>query len=100
MEKWKTSRSTERPDEIDASSSKTTVYVRKNVREVEAGEGERKVKMYEYEEKRMTKEEFVAYVDLLETARKALRNESDITLIQDALCEIDSMVTGTGGGNR
>lgn len=100
MEKWKTSRSTERPDELDISSSKTSVYVRKNIREVEVGEGEQKVKMYEYEEKRMTKEEFVAYVDLLETAQKALRNESDITLIQDALCEIDSMVgAGTGGGN-
>lgn len=92
MTDWKTSRSTVRPEELDITSSKTTIYVRKNIREMETddGTGGGKVKMYEYEEKQMTKAEFVAYADILETAKKTLQNETDISDTQAALLEVDS----------
>ena len=92
MTDWKTSRSTVHPEELDVTSSKTTIYVRKNIRAVETddGTGGGKVKMYEYEEKQMTKAEFVAYADILETAKRALQNAADVSSTQDALLEVDS----------
>ena len=90
MTNWKTSRSTVRPDEVDISSSKTTIYVRKNIRQVVVGMGEEKVPMFEYEEKQMTREEFVAYADILETAQKALQNEAEISETQNGLLEVDT----------
>ncbi len=90
MTNWKTSRSTVRPEEVDISSSKTTIYVRKNIRQVVVGLGEEKVHMFEYEEKQMTRAEFVAYADILETAQKALQNEAEISSTQNALLEVDT----------
>lgn len=90
MTNWKTSRSTVRPDEVDIASSKTTIYVRKNIRQVEVRMGEEKVSMFEYEEKQMTRAEFVAYADILETAQKALQSETELSETQNALLEIDT----------
>lgn len=90
MTNWKTSRSTVRPVEVDVFSSETTVYVRKNIRKAEVRVGEERVEMFEYEEKQMTKAEFVEYADILEAAKKVLQNEADISDTQSALLEADT----------
>lgn len=78
MKNWTKTRSTVKPESIDATSSQDTVYVRKNIVEVEVGEGDQKVTMYEYDEKKMTREEFVAYADLIDTAMETLNNRKSI----------------------
>lgn len=64
----------ERPLEIDTTSSPTTVYLRKNIREIEAtGEvgGEEYIpKHWQYEECAMTKGEYFNYQMSLEQARE------------------------------
>lgn len=90
MTSWKTSRSTVCPNEVDMISSKNSIYIRKNIRQIEVQTEEKTVCMFEYEEKQMTKAEFVAYADLLEIAQKALQNETEISDTQNALLEIDT----------
>ena len=48
--KWKRSESTEYPVELDTGSSPNTIYVRRNIREVEHENGEDTVLFYEYDE--------------------------------------------------
>jgi len=61
--KWSNSESTIRPAEVDTQSSPTTVYLRKDIREVvrEDTEGNT-VNMYEYLEAAFTPIEYQAYV--------------------------------------
>lgn len=49
------------PELIDENSSKVYTYIRKNVKEVEVNE----VTMYEYDESKLTKEEYKQYIDYL-----------------------------------
>lgn len=67
MKDWTLTRGTqpERPEEIDTTSSPTTVYLRRNITQVqqEAAEGEtggeqQTVTEWQYEEKEMTVEEY------------------------------------------
>ena len=61
--KWSNSESTVRPDEVDAQSSPTTVYLHKDIREVVREDIEGKViTMYEYLEATLTPVEYQAYV--------------------------------------
>ncbi len=61
---YKKSESAIRPETIDAMSSKTTVYLRRNITEVETEYGI----MYEYDEAKLTKEEYEKYLDEIAVA--------------------------------
>lgn len=65
MKEWKIQQGTqpERPEEIDTSSSPTTVYLRRNIEQVQReaegeSEGGASVMEWQYEEKEMTTEEY------------------------------------------
>lgn len=65
--KWCKSESTIRPNEVDTTSSKKVVYLRKNIvekqRETEI-DGDTQT-YYEYEEAKLTKEEYEKYLQSL-----------------------------------
>lgn len=78
--KWNVSQSTIRPNEVDTISSKTTVYLRKNIvekqRELETN-GEI-LTYYEYDECKLTKEEYNEYLrELNENQIKQQRADID-----------------------
>lgn len=61
--KWRKSESTIRPDEVDITSSKTVVYLRRNIVEKEREtdtDGEARP-YYEYDEAKLTKAEYEEY---------------------------------------
>lgn len=63
MKDWKTVTGTqpERPAEVDLESSPTTVYMRKNIRQVEqkeAEDSEETVSVWQYEERELTLREY------------------------------------------
>ena len=61
MTNWRVVRGTqqERPEELDTTSSPTTVYQRRNIQEVEIKtEDEQTVTEWQYEEKELTIEEY------------------------------------------
>ena len=63
MKDWKTVTGTqpERPAEVDRESSPTTVYLRKNIRQVEqkeTGDSEETVSVWQYEEQELTVREY------------------------------------------
>lgn len=62
MKDWKTATGTqpERPAEVDRESSPTTVYLRKNIRQVEQKEEDsgETVKVWQYEERELTVTEY------------------------------------------
>ena len=62
------SESTIKPEMIDATSSKTTVYIRKNIIEKERIDNETgdSTAYYEYDEAKLTKEEYQEYLKELE----------------------------------
>ena len=66
MTDWKQVRGTQttRPLEVDTSSSTKTVYLRRNIEqvEIEDSQSEKTVTMWEYEERQMTPEEYSQYL--------------------------------------
>ena len=62
------SESTIKPELVDTSSSKTTVYIRKNIIEKERVDEEtgESTLYYEYDEAKLTKEEYQEYLKELE----------------------------------
>ena len=52
------SQSSVKPDLVDTTSSKTTVYVRRDIEEVEIENGIK----YTYEEAKLTKDEYDSYI--------------------------------------
>lgn len=65
---WHKSESTARPDEVDTTSSKTTVFLRRNIKEVQRKNeiSENETIYYEYEEAKLTKEEYEKYLQVSE----------------------------------
>lgn len=65
---WHKSESTARPDEVDTTSSKTTVFLRRNIKEVQRKNeiSENETIYYEYEEAKLTKEEYEKYLQVAE----------------------------------
>ena len=62
------SQSSVKPDLVDTTSSKTTVYIRKNIvenKKTDEMSGEKTV-FYEYKEAKLTKEEYKEYLKELE----------------------------------
>lgn len=56
---WTKSSSTVKPSDVDYTSSPTTVYLHRNVTERTTSDG---VKFYDYEECKLTREQFTQYV--------------------------------------
>ena len=81
------SQSSVKPDLIDTTSSKTTVYIRKNIVEnikTDEMSGEESV-FYEYEEDKLTKAEYQEYL-----------KELEIIDIQQQRADIDYIMLMTG----
>lgn len=62
--KWIKSESTIRPDEVDTTSSKTTVYLRKNIVEKTRGDkmNGNTYTYYEYDEAKMSKSDYADFL--------------------------------------
>ena len=73
MTDWKQVRGTqsEKPLEVDSSSSTSTVYLRRNIEEVEVEVSDSKVKMWQYEERELTREEYAVY-QMIEESTKTI----------------------------
>lgn len=54
----------QKPLEVDAVSSPTTVYLRKNINQTEISSEEGSGRMWEYEEAQLTKEEYEEYLEM------------------------------------
>ena len=81
------SQSSVKPDLVDTTSSKTTVYVRQNIvenKKTDEMSGEETV-FYEYEEAKLTKEEYQEYL-----------KELEIIDIQKQRADIDYILMMTG----
>lgn len=81
------SESTIKPELIDTTSSKTTVYIRKNIIEKERMDEEtgESTPYYEYDETKLTKEEYQEYL-----------KELEIIDIQKQRADIDYIALMTG----
>jgi len=69
MTNWYKAQAVEVPAEIDTTSSPTTVYERKDIKQVtvKGMDGESDVVQYEYMERQMTQEEYAAHQAELES---------------------------------
>ena len=102
--KYVKSQSSVKPDLVDTTSSKTTVYLRKNIVEIKRTDemfGE-EITFYEYEEAKLTNEEYTEYLkeleltDTLETI-EGLKEENkslneQVTMLTDCLLEVSEMI--------
>ena len=81
------SQSSVKPDLVDTTSSKTTVYLRKNIIEKERVDEEtgESTTYYEYDEAKLTKEEYQEYL-----------KELEIIDIQQQRADIDYIMLMTG----
>lgn len=88
MTGWYNSSSTEQPQKIDATSSEIYVYIHKEVRkkEVENVNGGTTT-VYDYLEKKMTKDEFIAYSDLIQTDERTEELEAGMIGLEEAMCD-------------
>ena len=79
------SHSSEYPELVDTTSSKTSVYLRKNVQpyEIDAPEGD-KITGYEYDECILTKEEYSLY----QVEQQANTNTTELQLAIAELAEL------------
>ena len=79
---YKTVQSTKKPDLIDDTSSKTSVYIRKNITEKITKDEETggASTLYEYEEAKLTKEEYQTYLAEL-SVRDIQQQRADIDYI-------------------
>ena len=87
MMKWYKSESTVRPDEVDTTSSKKVVYLRRNIVEKQREDeisGET-VTYYEYDETKLTKEEYAEHLKGL-----------DLIDIEQQRADIDYLAIMTG----
>ena len=65
---WRTTKGTQskKPVAIDTTSSPSTVYLRKNIAQIEEKSGEETIKAWQYEEAQLTLEEYAQYQAELE----------------------------------
>lgn len=86
---WKTVQSTEKPLEIDENSSKTVVYVRKDIAESTTvnENGEEITAYYTYQENTIPKEDWDTYKAIME-------NQKLTTDLELALCDIYETIIG------
>ena len=85
MQNWKKVHGSQvkKPAEFDTTSSPTTVYQRKNIQriEIENTDGT-KSELWEYDERKMTHEEYSLIAEIVKT-------QKDIAAIEDVLCALD-----------
>lgn len=78
---WVTSHADQPPELVDISSSPTTAYLRRNVKEVQQEDFDGKMKtVYEYEEASIPIQEYAAIL-AADTAETAAQNQADIEYI-------------------
>lgn len=85
--KWYKSEAAERPDEVDTTSSKKFVYLRKNIVERQRenkSDGDIQI-YYEYDETKLTKDEYDKYL-----------KEISITDVEQQRADIDYLAIMTG----
>lgn len=81
---WIKSESTERPETVDTTSSKTSVYLRRNIKETtRADEEGDETTWYEYEEAKLTHAEYEEYLQVVEAVNMR-QMRADVDYI--ALC--------------
>lgn len=83
--KYNKSQSSVYPDLVDTTSSSETVYLRKNVIKKEISIEDRVSEIYEYDEAKLTKEEYKEYL-----------NQLNIIDIQQQRADIDYIAFMTG----
>ena len=98
------SQSSVKPNLVDTTSSKSTVYLRKNIVEVEKIDenDDTSTSFYEYDEAKLTKEEYKEYLQELETTNtlqiiEDLKTENQnlneqVTMLTDCLLEMSEMI--------
>lgn len=85
---YRKSESTSRPETIDTTSSKTSVYLRKNIVEKERKDEEGNIYRYcEYDEAKLTKAEYEKYLSELAVA-DIRQQRADIDYIA-LMCGVD-----------
>ena len=87
------SQSSVKPELIDTTSSKTTVYLRKNIIEVERNnmndDSSASTTFYEYDEAKLSKEEYQEYLKELEIIDiQQQRADIDYILLMTGLAEV------------
>lgn len=87
------SQSSVKPDLVDTTSSKTTVYLRKNIIEVERNDmnddSSASTTFYEYDEAKLTKKEYQEYLKELEIIDiQQQRADIDYILLMTGLAEV------------
>lgn len=90
---WYKSESTVRPNKIDTTSSKKVVYLRKDIVEKQREDEENgdMITYFEYDEAKLTKEEYEKYKENPENEEiEKLRNEVD--LLTECLLEISQIL--------
>lgn len=79
---WYKSESTIRPDTVDTTSSKTVVFLRRNIKEVTRTDEEGETTVFEYEETKLTKEEYEKYLQVAEAVNmRQIRADVDYLAI-------------------
>lgn len=80
---YRKSRSTVMPELVDTTSSKTTVYLRKNINEVTEKDPmtEEEITVFEYDEAKLTKSEYALYLS-------SMSSEEADTAAQLAIAEL------------
>ena len=88
------SQSSVKPNLVDSTSSKTTVYVRQNIVEIKRTDEMscEETVFYEYDEAKLTKEEYAEYLKELD-ATNTLRTIEDLKAENESLNEQVSMLT-------
>lgn len=92
------SQSTEKPELVDITSSKKVVYIRQNIVEVQKDD----TTFYEYDEAKLTKEEYKEYLvemetqDTLETIEN-LKSENkslseQVSMLTDCILEMSEVI--------
>lgn len=83
MMKWIKSESTVMPETVDTTSSKTTVYLRRGIEEKQREDEVRggNTTYYEYEEAKMTRDEYEEYLQVAE-AMNMRQTKADVDYIK------------------
>lgn len=74
---------TERPIEFDATTSKTTIYIRQNIERVEKEQDGQTYEVWEYDEEQLPMSDFAAIASALVSS-----NKTGVAGAEDAVCEL------------
>ena len=94
-----------KPDEVDTTSSPTTVYLRRNIRQTEITSGEETIQVWAYEEAQLSLEEYKEYSEMaqifstpeMEKMKERLEVQEQIIAALAADAEYTSCMLGSAG---